>query len=75
MDNELPPNTLVDTPVVSWLRERFLTMLANEPAEFPEPNQNDSSSDSLQHKPASDEYALPWSLHQQEEALFYLLSG
>jgi len=34
-------DTWVDLPIFRWLRETFLPMLVKEPAEYPEPDEDD----------------------------------
>jgi hypothetical protein len=40
-------NTWVESPIFRWLRETFLPMLVKEPAEYPEPDQDDASNKTL----------------------------
>jgi len=47
LDDEWPLDTLVDSPIFGSLRETFLPMLVNEPAEYPEPDQDDESREAL----------------------------
>ena len=51
--NEWPLDTLVDSPIFRWLRDRFLPILVNECAEYPEPDKNEASNEALLHEPES----------------------
>jgi len=52
--DELPLDTWVDSPIFRWLKETFLPMLVNEPAEYPEPDQDDETWEAL--LPEQDRY-------------------
>jgi len=41
--DEWPLDTWVESLIFRWLRETFVPMLVNEPAEYPEPDQDDES--------------------------------
>jgi len=45
--HEWPLVTWVDLPISQWLIETFLAMLVNKPAEYPEPDQDDTSREAL----------------------------
>ena len=45
--NEWPLNALGESPIFRWPREIFLPMLVKEPAEYPEPDQDDVARDTL----------------------------
>jgi len=45
--DEWPLDTWVDSPIVRWLRDKFLPMLVNEPAEYPEPDEDEASNEAL----------------------------
>ena len=45
--DEWPLDTWVESPIFRWLRVKFWPMLAKEPAEYPEPDQDDASSETL----------------------------
>jgi len=73
--NERPLNSWVDSPIFRWLRETFLPMLVNEPAQYPEPDQDDESREVL--LPENDRYenALPGAPPPQKAVLFCPLPG
>jgi len=43
--DESPVDTWVDSPILQWLQDTFLLMLMNKPAEFPDPDRGDASSE------------------------------
>jgi len=45
--DEWPLDTWVESPIYRWLRETFWPMLVKEPAEYPEPDQDDASRETL----------------------------
>jgi len=45
--DEWPVDTQVESPIFRWLGETFLPMLVKEPAEYPEPDQDDASRETL----------------------------
>jgi len=45
--NEWPLDTWVESPIFRWLRETFLAMLVKEPAEYPEPDEDNVSREML----------------------------
>jgi len=73
--DEWPLDTWVDSPIFRWLRETFLPMLVNEPGEYPEPDQEDESTEAL--LPEQDQYenALPGAPPPQQAVLFCTLPG
>jgi len=54
-----PLATWVDSPIFRWLREIFLPMLVKEHAEYPEPDQDDESWESLLPEQDRNESTLP----------------
>ena len=52
-------DTWVDSPIFRWLRETFLPMLVKEPAEYPEPDEDDRLRAALLPEPQKHENALP----------------
>jgi hypothetical protein len=56
--NEWPLDTWVDSPIIQWLGESFLPMLVKEPAEYPEPDKDEASNETLLHKLESDKSLL-----------------
>jgi hypothetical protein len=68
-------NTSVDSPIVRWLRETFLPMLVKEPAEYPEPDENDPLRQALLPEQKRHENALPGEPSPQQAVLFCPLSG
>jgi hypothetical protein len=54
-------STWVDNLIIRWLRERFLPMLVNEPAEYPEPDKDKASNQALLHQPEGTQSPLPHS--------------
>jgi len=73
--DEWPLDTWVDSPIFCWLRETFLPMLVNEPAEYPEPDQDDESREALLLEQDRYENALPGAPPPQKAVLFCLLPG
>jgi hypothetical protein len=51
--NECPLDTGADSPIFRWLRDRFLPMLVQEPAEYPEPDKDEASNKVLLQSPES----------------------
>ena len=58
-----------------WRRETLLPMLVNEPAEYPEPDQDNKSKQVLLPEPFRNENALPHAPPPKQAALFCPLSG
>ena len=73
--NEWPVDTWVDSPIFRWLRDTFLRMLVNESAEYPEPDEDEASYESLLHKPDSFRSTMPRALPPQNAVLFCPLPG
>jgi len=73
--NEWTLDTWVDSPIFRWLRDTFLPMLVNEPAEYPEPDEDDASNAALLHEPESNQSAMPHAPPPQKAVLFCLLPG
>jgi len=46
-DDESAPDIWVESPIFRWLNETSLPMLVKEPAEYPEPDQDDTSRETL----------------------------
>jgi len=57
--DEWPLDTWVDSPILWWLWDTSLPMLGNEPAEYPEPAEDEASHEALLHKPESNKSSLP----------------
>jgi len=45
--DEWPLDTWVESPIFRWLRESFMPVLVKEPAEYPEPDQDEASRETL----------------------------
>jgi len=45
--NEWPQNTQVDSPILRWLRDSFLSMVVKEPAEYLKPDEDEASDEVL----------------------------
>jgi len=73
--NELPLDTWLHSPIFRWLRETFLPMLVKEPAEYPEPDEDEVSNEALLYEPDSNKYALPSAPPPQKTVLFCPLPG
>jgi len=73
--NEWPLDTWVDSPIFRWLRDKFLPMLVKEPAEYPEPNDDEASNEALLHQPESNQCALPRAPPSQKAVLVCPLPG
>jgi hypothetical protein len=73
--NEWPLDTWVDSPIFRWLRDTFLPMLVKEPAEYPEPDEDEASNEALLHEPESNKCALPSAPPPQKAVLFCPLPG
>jgi len=74
LHDEWPLNTWVDSLIFRWPREEFLPMLLNTTAEYPEPDQDDTSRDALLPEQVRDDNALP-SAPPQTAVLFCPLPG
>jgi hypothetical protein len=73
--NEWPLNSWVDAPIFRWLRDTFLLMLVKEPAEYPEPDENEASMEALLHEPESNKRALLSAPPLHKAVLFCPLPG
>jgi len=73
--NEWPLDTWVDSPIFQPLRETFLPMLVNEPAEYPEPDQDDTLREALRPVQVRHDNALPSAPPLQKAVLFCPLPG
>ena len=62
-------DTWVESPIFQWLRETFWPMLLKEPAEYPEPDQDDVSRETLLPEERN-ENALPSAPPPQKVVLF-----
>jgi hypothetical protein len=51
--NEWPLDSWVDSPIFRWLRDTFQPMLVNKPAEYPEPDEDETSNNALLDEPES----------------------
>jgi len=65
----------VDSPIFRSLREIFLAILVKEPAEYPEPDEDEASNEALLHEPESNTSPLPRAHPPQKAVLFYPLPG
>jgi len=73
--DEWPLDTWVDSPIFRWLRDTFLPMLVKEPAEDPEPDEDEASNEALPHEPEITKCALPSAPPPQKAVLFCPLPG
>jgi len=72
--DEWPLDTWVESPIFRWLRGTFLPMLVKEPAEYPEPDQDDPSSETLLPE-VRNKNAPPSAPPPQQAVLFCPLPG
>jgi hypothetical protein len=72
--DEWPLDTWVESPIFRWLRETFLPMLVKERAEYPEPDQDDASRETLLPEERN-ENAPPSAPPPQKAVLFCPLPG
>jgi len=72
--DEWPLDTWVESPIFRRLIETFLPMVVKEPAEYPEPDQDDASGETL-HPEQRNENALPSAPPPQQAVLFCPLPG
>jgi len=72
--DEWPLDTWVQSPIFRWLRETFLRMLVKERAEYPEPDQDDASRETLLPEERN-ENAPPSAPPPQKAVLFCPLPG
>jgi len=72
--NQWPLDTLVESPIFWWLRQTFLPMLVKEPAEYPEPDQDDASRETFLPEERNDN-APPSAPPPQKAVLFCPLPG
>jgi len=72
--DEWPLDTWVESPIFRWLRVTFLPMLDKERAEYPEPDQDDASRETLLPE-ARNENAPPSAPPPQKAVLFCPLPG
>jgi hypothetical protein len=68
--NEWTLKPWVDSPIFRWLRQTFLPMLINEPAEYPKPDKDDPLSEALRPEQMTPENALPSVPPPEEVVLF-----
>ena len=68
-------NSWVDSPIFHWLSDTFLPMLVNEPAEYPEPNEDEALHGAPLHEPERYNSALPHTPPPQKEVLLCSLAG
>jgi len=64
----------VESLIFGWLRETLLPILVNEPAEYPEPDQDDASRETLLPE-ARNKSAPPSAPPPHKAALFFPLPG
>jgi len=67
-----PLDTFMYSPIFRWLRDTFLPMLVNEPAEYPEPDEEEASNEALLHNPESYWSILPSAPPPQRPCYFVL---
>jgi hypothetical protein len=67
--------TWVVSPIFRWLRETFLPMLVKEPAEYPEPDEDDPLREALLPEQNRHENTLPGSPPPQKAVSFCHLPG
>ena len=72
--DQLPLDSWVESPIFRWLRETSLPMLVKEPAEYPEPDQDDPSRETLLPEERN-ENAQPSAPPPQRAVLFCPLPG
>jgi len=67
--------TWVDSIIFQWLRDTFLPILVNSPAEYLKPDEHEVSADPLLNEPGSNTCSLPWAPPAQKVAVFCWLPG
>jgi len=72
--DEWQSNTWVEWPIFRWLKVTFLPMLVNERAEYPEPDHDDASRETLLPEDTN-ENALPSARPPHKAVLFCPLPG
>ena len=72
---EWPLDTRVDSPILRWLKDPFLPMLVNKPAEYPKPDEDDAWRGALLRGSAQYENALPSAPPPQQAVLCCPLPG
>jgi len=72
--DEWPLDTWVESPIFRWLRESFMPVLVKEPAEYPEPDQDEASRETL-HPDERIKNALPSAPPPQKAVLLCPLPG
>jgi len=70
-----PLDTWEESLISRWLRETFLPILMKDPAEYPEPDQDDESREKLLPKQDTNENALPGAPSPPKTVLFCPLPG
>jgi len=73
--NEWPLDIWVDSLIFGWLRETFLPMLVNEPADHPEPDEVNALEEALLPEQERHDNALPSAPPPHKAVLFCLLPG
>jgi len=73
--NEWPLNPWVDSLIFRWLRGTFLPMVVNEPAEYPEPDEDEASNEVLPYEPKRIKCTLPSAPSPRKVVLFCPLPG
>ena len=65
----------MDSSIFRWLRATFLPILVNEPAEYPEPDEDDALREALLQEQERHENALPSAPPPQKVVRFCPLPG
>jgi len=73
--DEWPLDTWVDSPIFQSLRDTFLPILVKEPAEYPEPDNDEASNEALLLEHESNKSSLPCAPPPQKAAPFCPLPG
>jgi len=73
--NEWPLDTWMDSLISRWLRDTFLPILVEEPAEYPESDEDEASNEMLLHQLESNKCALPSTPSHQKAVLFCPMPG
>jgi len=69
--NDWPLDTWVDSPIFQWLRDTFRPMLVNEPAEYPDPDEDEASNEALLHEAESNQSSMPRAPPPPQKALLF----
>jgi hypothetical protein len=65
----------MDSPIFRLLRDTLLPLVFREPAEYPEPDEDEASHEALLHEPESDKCTFPPAPPPQMAVLFCPLPG